>query len=171
MYTANQSNPMQPTPMYIANQSNPMEPTPPSSSLRTTTLIQPIDLTPVSFPTTLQVLVEQALMVSQELIRVAILWHEMWHEALEEASRLWFGQQNVEGVSPYLPTSGCMRTRTDLIKASCDDSNDRTTRGRHAGGAESLARGDVGGARHAAGGVLSAQFRARPRGGVNVTPR
>ena len=29
----------------------------------------------------------QALMVSDELIRVAILWHEQWHEGLEEASR------------------------------------------------------------------------------------
>lgn len=26
------------------------------------------------------VLVEQAQLVSQELIRIAILWHEMWHE-------------------------------------------------------------------------------------------
>ena len=43
-------------------------------------------------------LVEQAMMVSRELIRVAILWHEMWHEALEEASRQWFGQKNVEGM-------------------------------------------------------------------------
>ena len=25
-------------------------------------------------------LVEQSLLVSKELIRVAILWHEMWHE-------------------------------------------------------------------------------------------
>lgn len=32
-------------------------------------------------------LVKQALMASEELIRVAILWHEMWHEGLEEASR------------------------------------------------------------------------------------
>lgn len=32
-------------------------------------------------------LVSQALMASQELIRVAILWHEMWHEGLEDASR------------------------------------------------------------------------------------
>lgn len=32
-------------------------------------------------------LVSQALMASEELIRVAILWHEMWHEGLEEASR------------------------------------------------------------------------------------
>lgn len=44
------------------------------------------------------VLVEQAQLVSQELIRVAILWHEMWHEALEEASRMYFGEQNVEGM-------------------------------------------------------------------------
>ncbi len=28
-------------------------------------------------------LVEQALMVSQELVRVAILWNEMWFEGLE----------------------------------------------------------------------------------------
>lgn len=33
-------------------------------------------------------LVDQAVMCSEELIRVAILWHEMWHEGLEEASRL-----------------------------------------------------------------------------------
>lgn len=32
-------------------------------------------------------LVNQSLMVSEELVRVAILWHEMWHEGLEEASR------------------------------------------------------------------------------------
>jgi FKBP12-rapamycin complex-associated protein len=37
-------------------------------------------------------LVEQGMLVSQELIRVAILWHEMWHEALEEASRQYFGE-------------------------------------------------------------------------------
>ncbi|WOH04828.1 hypothetical protein DCAR_0624240 [Daucus carota subsp. sativus] len=44
------------------------------------------------------VLVDQAQLVSKELIRVAILWHEMWHEALEEASRLYFGEHNVEGM-------------------------------------------------------------------------
>lgn len=47
-------------------------------------------------------LVEQALLVSQELIRVAILWHEMWHEGLEEASRLYFGEQNVDGMFAVL---------------------------------------------------------------------
>jgi hypothetical protein len=43
-------------------------------------------------------LVDQAALVSSELIRVAILWHEMWHEGLEEASRLYFGQHDVEGM-------------------------------------------------------------------------
>jgi len=43
-------------------------------------------------------LVAQAEIVSGELIRVAVLWHELWHEALEEASRLYFGDQNIEGM-------------------------------------------------------------------------
>ena len=34
-------------------------------------------------------LVEQADLVSHELIRIAVLWHELWHEGLEEASRLY----------------------------------------------------------------------------------
>ncbi|CAD5172715.1 unnamed protein product [Musa acuminata subsp. malaccensis] len=48
------------------------------------------------------VLVDQANLVSKELIRVAILWHEMWHEALEEASRLYFGEHNIEGMLAVL---------------------------------------------------------------------
>jgi phosphatidylinositol kinase/protein kinase (PI-3 family) len=36
--------------------------------------------------------------VSRELIRVAILWHELWHEGLEEASRLYFTEKNPEGM-------------------------------------------------------------------------
>ncbi|KAL6229259.1 hypothetical protein BDW75DRAFT_235346 [Aspergillus navahoensis] len=43
-------------------------------------------------------LVEQADLVSHELIRIAVLWHEFWHEGLEEASRLYFGDHNVEGM-------------------------------------------------------------------------
>lgn len=43
-------------------------------------------------------LVDQGIMVSQELMRVAILWHEMWHECLEEASRLYFTDHNIEGM-------------------------------------------------------------------------
>ncbi|KAK1369657.1 Serine/threonine-protein kinase TOR [Heracleum sosnowskyi] len=48
------------------------------------------------------ILVDQAQLVSKELIRVAILWHEMWHEALEEASRLYFGEHNIEGMLKVL---------------------------------------------------------------------
>ena len=43
-------------------------------------------------------LVSQASLVSSELVRVAILWHEMWHEAIEEASRHWFGNKSAEGM-------------------------------------------------------------------------
>ncbi|OAA40923.1 TOR kinase [Metarhizium rileyi] len=43
-------------------------------------------------------LVAQADIVSHELIRVAVLWHELWHEGLEEASRLYFGDHNIEGM-------------------------------------------------------------------------
>ena len=34
-------------------------------------------------------LVDQAQLVSKELIRVAVLWHELWHEGFEEASKLY----------------------------------------------------------------------------------
>lgn len=48
------------------------------------------------------VIVEQALLVSHELIRVAILWHELWHEGLEEASRLYFTDHNPMGMIAFL---------------------------------------------------------------------
>ena len=44
-------------------------------------------------------LVEQAQLVSRELIRVAVLWHELWHEGLEEASRLYV-PASLSGVQP-----------------------------------------------------------------------
>ncbi|KAK4336720.1 hypothetical protein RND71_043564 [Anisodus tanguticus] len=47
-------------------------------------------------------LVSQALLVSDELIRVSILWHELWHEGLEEASRLYFGDKNVQAMLEML---------------------------------------------------------------------
>jgi serine/threonine-protein kinase mTOR len=47
-------------------------------------------------------LVEEALMVSSELIRVAILWLETWHEGLEDASRLCYGENNVPGMLELL---------------------------------------------------------------------
>lgn len=62
----------------------------------------------------------QAQLVSKELIRVAILWHEMWHEALEEASRLYFGEHNIEGMLKVLEPlhemleQGAMRNDTTI---------------------------------------------------------
>src|SRR3569833_1210467 len=41
-------------------------------------------------------LVEQADLVSHELIRMAVLWHELWHEGLEEASRFFFSDHIIE---------------------------------------------------------------------------
>ncbi|KAK9286670.1 hypothetical protein L1049_015071 [Liquidambar formosana] len=66
------------------------------------------------------ILVDQAQLVSKELIRVAILWHELWHEALEEASRLYFGEHNIEGMLKVLEPlhetleEGAMRSNTTL---------------------------------------------------------
>ncbi|CAE6464067.1 unnamed protein product [Rhizoctonia solani] len=47
-------------------------------------------------------LVDEALSISNELIRVAILWPEMWHEGLEEASRLYFTERDPEGMIAVL---------------------------------------------------------------------
>ncbi|VIO96237.1 Uncharacterized protein BM_BM1727 [Brugia malayi] len=47
-------------------------------------------------------LVEQARLVSDELIRCAILWHEQWHEALDDASRLYFQDKNVKAMFDLL---------------------------------------------------------------------
>jgi len=47
-------------------------------------------------------LVDQATLVSTELIRTAILWHEQWQEGLEEASKHYFGDHNPEGMFSVL---------------------------------------------------------------------
>ncbi|KAK2968912.1 hypothetical protein RJ640_018604 [Escallonia rubra] len=66
------------------------------------------------------VLVNQAQLVSKELIRVAILWLESWHDALEEASRYYFGEHNIEGMLKALEPmhekleEGVMRNDTTL---------------------------------------------------------
>ena len=49
--------------------------------------------------------------MSEELIRVAILWHELWHEGLEEASRLYFGERNVKGMFATLEPLHTMMER------------------------------------------------------------
>lgn len=61
-------------------------------------------------------LVEQALLVSHELIRVAILWNEMWHEGLEEASRLYFGDHNVDGMFAALAPLHKMMERAETLR-------------------------------------------------------
>lgn len=49
-------------------------------------------------------LVDQAMVVSKELIRLAVLWHELWHEGLEEASRLFHSEHNAEAMFNRLET-------------------------------------------------------------------
>ncbi|GMR53581.1 hypothetical protein PMAYCL1PPCAC_23776, partial [Pristionchus mayeri] len=47
-------------------------------------------------------LVNEAKVVSDELVRCAILWHELWHESLEEASRLYFQEKDIRGMLEIL---------------------------------------------------------------------
>ena len=65
-------------------------------------------------------LVEQAVLVSQELIRVAILWHELWHEGLEEASRLFYGDHNIDAMFATLEPLHDMleKVRTSRLRQS-----------------------------------------------------
>lgn len=44
----------------------------------------------------------QAELVSTELIRAAILWHEMWYDGLEEASKFYFADSNIPGMYSVL---------------------------------------------------------------------
>lgn len=53
----------------------------------------------------------QALVVGHELTRVAILWHELWHEGLEEASRLYFTDRNAMGMIH------CLKPLHDMLDA------------------------------------------------------
>jgi serine/threonine-protein kinase mTOR len=47
-------------------------------------------------------LIDQSVLVSQELIRIAILWDEEWYATLEDASRIYFGEGNVQGMLDML---------------------------------------------------------------------
>ncbi len=49
-----------------------------------------------------QQLVDQALLVSQQLIEVSIAWHESWREALYDASKLYFSEHDTEGMLALL---------------------------------------------------------------------
>ncbi|CEM08834.1 unnamed protein product [Vitrella brassicaformis CCMP3155] len=63
------------------------------------------------------VLVQQSLMVSEELIRVSILWHEQWYEALEEASRLYYSERDIDGmVQVLLPLHNMLRRGPQTLR-------------------------------------------------------
>lgn len=47
-------------------------------------------------------LVRQSEMVSDELIRISILWHEKWCDALEEASRLYYAESDPDAMIKVL---------------------------------------------------------------------
>ena len=48
------------------------------------------------------IIVDQAALVSTELIRAAILWHEIWYDGLEEASKHYFADGNIPGMFEVL---------------------------------------------------------------------
>lgn len=72
------------------------------------------------------VLVDQAALVSQELIRVAVLWHEQWHEGLEEASRLYFGDHNIDAMFATLEPLHEMLERVSWYSRNCNASRTKT---------------------------------------------
>ena len=47
-------------------------------------------------------IVDQAELVSTELVRAAILWHEIWYDGLEEASKHYFADGDIEGMFQVL---------------------------------------------------------------------
>ena len=65
------------------------------------------------------VLVDQSELVSNELIRVAVLWHELWYEGLEDASRQFFGEHNVEKMFATLePLYELLRREPETVRES-----------------------------------------------------
>lgn len=62
------------------------------------------------------VMVDQAALVSNELIRTAILWHEQWHEGLEEASKHYFGDHNPEGMFAVLEPLHEMVSKPETLR-------------------------------------------------------
>ncbi|CCD61569.1 Target of rapamycin homolog [Caenorhabditis elegans] len=55
-------------------------------------------------------LVREASLVTEELVRCAILWHEQWHDALDDASRVYFHDNNVQAMFDAL------RNMNDLMQ-------------------------------------------------------
>ncbi|PVU88739.1 hypothetical protein BB559_005414, partial [Furculomyces boomerangus] len=62
-------------------------------------------------------LVAQTEMVSTELVRVAILWAEMWNEALEDASRLYFSKGDYKGMlEKLMPLHALIRQGPETLR-------------------------------------------------------
>lgn len=61
-------------------------------------------------------LVEQALIVAKELVRVAVLWHERWQAGIEKACSLYFAEKNIEGMLEVLtPLHKMMETGGETV--------------------------------------------------------
>ena len=45
-----------------------------------------------------QQLVDEATLVSREMMDVAITWHEHWYQGLEDAANLYFTDKDTEGM-------------------------------------------------------------------------
>lgn len=48
-------------------------------------------------------LVQETMLVSNELIRVSVLWKERWRRGLDEAYHHYYYERNVHGMCPLLP--------------------------------------------------------------------
>ena len=59
----------------------------------------------------------KAELISTELIRAAILWHEIWYDALEEASKHYFQDANITGMFEVLEPLHEMVERVRLLNA------------------------------------------------------
>lgn len=67
------------------------------------------------------VLVDQADVVSTELIRAAILWHEQWYDGLEEASKHYFADNDIPGMFAVLEPLHEMVEKANMVFLStCD---------------------------------------------------
>lgn len=66
----------------------------------------------------------QALLVSSELVRVCNLWHEQWHEGLEEASRLFYAENNVQAMLAKLEPLHEMHERVGPLTNSSSLTSD-----------------------------------------------
>jgi FKBP12-rapamycin complex-associated protein len=49
-----------------------------------------------------QNLTDQAIFISDELIRIAMLWHELWYDGIEDASKAYFGNHDIKAMFDIL---------------------------------------------------------------------